>query len=141
MECGPIRIGALDDSTPNSNEPADKAQVPAEISVTPDDGLRKGGKRKAKIDERPHASGRYCAPARKYGQGVPLRRQDPDGLCQTPFEEKIRRSTVVGCRRSIRDERSTNAKPTSGTIAASPIVKMISIMHCSTHGLPDVFVV
>src|SRR6202007_225716 len=35
MVCGPIRIGALDDSTPNSNEPADKAQVPAEISVTP----------------------------------------------------------------------------------------------------------
>jgi hypothetical protein len=35
-------------------------------------------KRRAKIDERPHASGRHCAPAGKYGQGAALRRQDPD---------------------------------------------------------------
>jgi hypothetical protein len=51
---------------------------------------------------------------------------------------KICRSAVVGCRRSIRDERTTSAKPKSATIAAIPIVKMISpiILH-STHGMPD----
>ena len=55
---------------------------------------------------------------------------------------KICRSAVVGCRRSIRDERTTSAKPKSATIAAIPIVKMISpiILH-STHGMPDGFVV
>jgi hypothetical protein len=55
---------------------------------------------------------------------------------------KICRSAVVGCRRSIRDERTKSAKPKSATIAAIPIVKMISpiILH-STHGMPDGFVV
>jgi hypothetical protein len=38
---GPVLIGAADDSTPNPDEPADKAQVPAEISVTPDGGHRR----------------------------------------------------------------------------------------------------
>jgi hypothetical protein len=39
---GPVQIGAADDSTPNSNEPADKAQVPAQMNGTPDsDHVRK----------------------------------------------------------------------------------------------------
>ena len=35
---GPVRIGATDDSTPNSDEPADEAQVPAQVNGTPDSG-------------------------------------------------------------------------------------------------------
>ena len=35
---GPIRIRAADDSRPNSNEPADMAQVPAQVKGTPDGG-------------------------------------------------------------------------------------------------------
>ena len=35
---GPVQIGAADDSMPNSNEPADKAQVPAQMNGTPDSG-------------------------------------------------------------------------------------------------------
>ena len=38
QEYGPVRIGAADDPTPNSNEPADTAQVPAQMSATPDGG-------------------------------------------------------------------------------------------------------
>ena len=34
----PVRIGASDDSTANSDEPADKAQVPAEVNGAPDGG-------------------------------------------------------------------------------------------------------
>jgi hypothetical protein len=42
QEYGPVRIGAADDSPPNSDEPADKAQVPAQMNGTPDgDHLRK----------------------------------------------------------------------------------------------------
>ena len=35
---GPIRIHAANDSPPNSNEPADMAQVPAQVKGTPDGG-------------------------------------------------------------------------------------------------------
>ena len=35
---GPIRIHAADDPRPNSNEPADMAQVPAQVKGTPDGG-------------------------------------------------------------------------------------------------------
>ena len=38
QEYGPVRICAADDSTPHSNEPADKAQVPAQMNGTPDGG-------------------------------------------------------------------------------------------------------
>ena len=38
QEYRPVRICAADDSTPNTNEPADKAQVPAQMDGTPDDG-------------------------------------------------------------------------------------------------------
>jgi hypothetical protein len=37
---GPIRIRAADDSGPNSNEPADVAQVPAQVKDTPEQGKR-----------------------------------------------------------------------------------------------------
>jgi hypothetical protein len=36
QEYSPVRIGASDDSTPHSNEPADKAQVPAQMNGTRD---------------------------------------------------------------------------------------------------------
>jgi hypothetical protein len=36
QEYGPVQIGAADDSTPLSNEPADKAQVPAQMNSKPD---------------------------------------------------------------------------------------------------------
>ena len=38
QEYGPVRICAADDSTPNTNEPPDKAQVPAPMNGTPDGG-------------------------------------------------------------------------------------------------------
>ena len=39
QEYGPVRIGAADDSTPNANESADKAQVPAQMNdIQPDGG-------------------------------------------------------------------------------------------------------
>ena len=42
QEYSPIRICAADDSTPHSNEPADKAQIPAQMSGTRDgDHVRK----------------------------------------------------------------------------------------------------
>jgi hypothetical protein len=41
QEYGPIRVGAADDSTANSNDPADKAQVPAQMNGTPDGPVRK----------------------------------------------------------------------------------------------------
>jgi hypothetical protein len=36
QQYGPVRVGAADDSTPNTNEPSDKAQVPAPMNGTPD---------------------------------------------------------------------------------------------------------
>jgi hypothetical protein len=36
QEYGPVRVGAADDSTSHSNEPADTAQVPAQMNATPD---------------------------------------------------------------------------------------------------------
>jgi len=38
QEYGPVQIGAADDSTPHSKEPADTAQVPVQMNATPDGG-------------------------------------------------------------------------------------------------------
>jgi hypothetical protein len=41
QEYGPVRVGAADNSTADSNDPADKAQVPAQVNGTPDGPVRK----------------------------------------------------------------------------------------------------
>ena len=57
---GPVRIGATDDSTPNSDEPADEAQVPAQVNGTPDSGhARKAPPRVRKLS---HLHDQYLAP-------------------------------------------------------------------------------
>ena len=56
---------------------------------------------RAKNDRRPQASGRSCAPAGKYGQGAPLRRQNEDRFA-VPASSCKRAGAMSDARRSER---------------------------------------